>query len=231
MIIYSSTLTGSLDITGSATLNNTPVIPQFGVTSDGTSTGTLDLKGVTSIGGYDFYFLSYQLFGNINVNWGCTLINTNDVQYIGTYSFLQNYCLTGSATFNNLKYVGYGAFQQGSTAYPSFTSFTAPNCSNIGPNAFFSNGRLISASIGSNTTVSMIAGVAFAGASSLSYVYIPTLSGSNALGGTPTSTNVFQNTALSGSITVPSFYSSSNAGSPDGDIAYLISRAWTVTYV
>jgi hypothetical protein len=73
----------------------------------------------------------------------------------------------------------------------------------------------------------------FLGCTSLGFVNLPSLSsiGGYPLGSTTGNNNVFLDTALSGSITVPSFLSSSNAGSPDGDLTYLSGRGWTINYV
>ena len=65
----------------------------------------------------------------------------------------------------------------------------------------------------------------------LKYVELTGLSGSTALGGTTGNDSVFGQATTSGSIKIPSFYSSSNAGSPDGDLVAIINKGWTVTYV
>jgi hypothetical protein len=201
-------------------------IPVFNTTPT-----TLDLTGFTQVGGYDFEGLGSSYTGSLFAN--VTLTGVDDIQYVGSYAFNSHAALTGSITFPKLKYIGYFGFRNSSTnvACPSFTSFTAPSCSRVGINALQNNKQLVSASIGTATTLEFIGGSTFSGDSSLKYVYIPTLSGSGALGGSPANNSVFTSVAVSGSITIPSFYSSSNAGSPDGDLASLISNGWNVTYV
>jgi len=89
--------------------------------------------------------------------------------------------------------------------------------------------NLVSASLPSLVT---IGANAFDSSTSLGFINLPALSGSDAIGGSPANNSVFNNTALSGSIIVPSFYSQSNAGGLDGDLSYLSSsRNWTINWL
>ena len=225
--------TGSVDITGSLTVNGNPITnTDFNVTYASETSATLDLLGWTTVGGNTFEELGYNLFGAISSPYReTTLVNYEDITTIGSRAFYLNNTLTGSITFPNLKYIGSRAFENNGN-YPSFTSFTAPNCEVVGYRAFYSDSRLVSASLGTNTDLYQISSQAFTNCTQLKDIYIPTLTGSRALGGTTGQTSVFNNVPVSGSITIPSFYSSSNGGSPDGDLNYLITtRGWTVNYV
>jgi len=108
-----------------------------------------------------------------------------------------------------------------------------PNCNILGPNAFRSCNNLVSASF---PNANSVGSNCFRSCSNLKYVYLPNLSGSNALGGSPAFDGVFSTVSPSGTITVPSYLSASNAGAPDGDLQYLTGaggsgRSWTINYI
>ena len=178
----------------------------------------------------------------------CSLFNTSSFS-TSTATFRNCTNLT-TASFTNLENIPNLAFSActniSSSGY-NFGNFTG----SIGTQAFSNNEKIVNTNFVSgaislninvfgncDTLVSAsfvnaisVGGTCFASSPLLSYVNLPALSGSIALGGSTGNNSVFNNTALSGSITVPSFYSSSNAGAPDGDIAYLIGRSWTVNYI
>ena len=108
------------------------------------------------------------------------------------------------------------------------TDFISGSTGNGGNSTFSNCTGLISASLNSLTSVGTSF---FSGCTVLKKVELTGLSGSTALGSTTGNNSVFLNTALSGSLTIKSFYSSSNGGAPDGDITYLTGRGWTITYV
>ena len=104
----------------------------------------------------------------------------------------------------------------------------APNVTSIQANAFSGAGTTTY----SGSLVSSIADAAFQSAASMQQIWLPSLSGSTAIGGSTGQTNTFTGVAVSGSISVPSFYSTVNGGSPDGDLVYLSSsRGWTINYL
>lgn len=117
----------------------------------------------------------------------------------------------------------------------SITNLNIPNVVIIGPGAFRQASppenptiQLSSISFLYATTVGVNA---FTNWSNLTSINLPALSGSGALGGNPDNNNVFTGVPNSGSITVPGFYATNNAGAPDGDIQYLIGKSWSVTYL
>jgi len=81
--------------------------------------------------------------------------------------------------------------------------------------------------------VSSVDAQAFITCTSLTSINLPALSGPTALGGSTGNDNVFTNLPNTGSITVPSYLSASNAGVPDGDLVYLTTspRSWTINYI
>lgn len=84
----------------------------------------------------------------------------------------------------------------------------------------------------SGSSILYIENNAFRDAISQTQIWLPGLSGSTAIGGSTGQTGTFQDIKTSGSISVPSFYSTVNGGSPDGDLVYLSSsRGWTINYL
>jgi len=108
-------------------------------------------------------------------------------------------------------------------------SLYVPNVTSFGSTSCFLNANNIT-SVDFPSVISIGSASQFSGCSNLSYINLPGLITTN-IGTNAGNQNMFQNTALSGSITVPVRYATNNAGAPDGDIQYLIDRAWTVTYV
>jgi len=51
------------------------------------------------------------------------------------------------------------------------------------------------------------------------------------LGGSTGDNGIFANVPISGSITIPIQYAINNAGGPDGDLALLMGKGWTINYV
>jgi hypothetical protein len=81
---------------------------------------------------------------------------------------------------------------------------------------------------------------AFNGCTNLNFANWPNLGIQNdgqgpspvAIGQSTGDNNVFQNVANGGTINVPSFYATVNAGNPDGDLVYLSgTKGWTINYI
>lgn len=239
-LYITGSITASAGLLGTASYANNALTASYALNASGggltpnftITLTTMSLSGSTSVGGYSFDSLYNNTYGTRQAGGpGIILTDINDIQYIGAFAFQNHDVITGSINVPSCKFIGNSAFINSNVAYNSPVELIAPSCSAVGNATFQRAGRLVSASIGYNTTLLFVGANTFNDCTALKYVYIPTLSGSNALGGTTINTNVFRNVAVSGSITIPSFYSSSNAGQPDGDLATLISASWTVTYV
>jgi len=153
-----------------------------------------------------------------------TSIDFPNVSTIGTNAFYRCTSLT-SASFPLATGTGTQTFYQ----CLSLTQLNFPVATTIGTNAFIGCTSLVTASFPSVTSVGT---TAFNTCTSLKQINLPALSGSNALGGSPTDNSIFTLASLNGTGSFPSFYSSSNAGSPDGDIAYLSSsRGWLINWL
>lgn len=207
---------------------------------------------ITISGSLDFPVLTFMGTGCFGTNPGIFSINAPSMSFIPTNGFSATTNMV-SCSMVNVKTINASAFQNSSCSFFDFGGFNSGSIigSNVFNNSKIVNTNFISGAIlisgsaqasgpfrGVTTLVSasfpscsFLGPGAFAFSSLLANVNLRGLSGSNALGGSTAATDVFTSTALSGSITIPSFYSSSNAGAPDGDLAYLISRAWTVNYV
>ena len=197
----------------------------------------IDFLGVRNIDAASYWLLVEQVGVGVDPSAiaysasAVSLSNYDAIETIGHRSF-QAAPIQGSYTFPSLKSIGSNAFQIGWPQSASLTEFIAPSCSYVGISAFSAQNQLVSASIGTSTTVKLIGPGTFFNNTSLKWVYLPTLSGSNALGGSPSYDQTFENVASSGTITVPSFYSSSNGGGPDADLTYLSgTKGWTINYV
>lgn len=243
--------TGSLDITGSLYVNGTSITGSGGGGGGSSTmyptidwgTKTIDLTGVKNIGAYEFYQLSYFGQGTTvteiqrDTSNVFTLSNVDDLETTGYFSLAYT-PFTGSITFPKLKAIGYNTFYSNaniagpSYGYRCFQEFNAPSCSYVGYQAFGYNQGMISCSIGTATNIEFIGGNAFTNCAQMQYLDLRTISGSNALGGSPANNNVFFNIATGGTAYVPSFLSASNVTQPDGDIDYLQNtRGWTINWV
>lgn len=118
-----------------------------------------------------------------------------------------------TASFPNATSIGQAAFQSTGLVTASF-----PKAVSVGLSAFYQCPNLVSASFPSASSVS---GSAFLYSSKLANVYLPALSGPNALGQNRYLGNVFYGTTATGSITLPAYYLTNNEGAPDGDLLYL----------
>jgi hypothetical protein len=182
-----------------------------------------------------------QTFDSASSTISDTFINVPGYAYNGL-RFLKNYNNDVAKTISN------NAF----SICQSLINVSIPNVTYIGDNAFnfcsslqsisfqsvevinsFTFGNCTSLVSASLPNIKTIGVNAFSGNTSLEHVYIPSLSGSTALGGNTANSNVFVNAPNTGYITIPSFYSSSNAGAPDGDLVYLTTspRSWTINYI
>ena len=247
MEIFNPNITGSVTLNGD-TITTWPTGSGGGSVITNTvqfefsaSQLTVDFSNVVDLTMYGSYYLVY-LTGTGN---GTTTIqqtalpavftnydNWRSVSYFGAaYSGI-----SGSYTFPALEYIGTYAFYTSTniTNYGSrgITEFNAPKAKKLGYGALGYQSLMVSASLGTDTTLEYLGPNALQNCSSLTYVDISTISGSDALGGQAASNNVFINVASGGTIYVPSFYETNNAGSPDGDIVYLRdTKGWTINYV
>lgn len=110
----------------------------------------------------------------------------------------------------------------------SLVNASFPEVTNIANVAFYNCTSLVTASF---PQVTNIDSNAFFWCYSLQQVTLPSLSGPNALGGSAGDNLVFYDVPTNGTGSFPSFYSSSNAGSPDGDIAYLQGKNWKINWL
>jgi len=144
----------------------------------------------------------------------------------GSFSFAFSSSVDiNDAMFPSLKTIGDYTFN-GTRA----KSVNLSSVESIGNNAFNGAINMISSSFSNAKTVGANA---FLNSFKLTYINLPSLSGSNALGGTTGNNNVFFGIPNTGSIIVPSYLSASNAGTPDGDLVYLKTapRNWTINYI
>ena len=146
----------------------------------------------------------------------------------GQFEDLQINQLLGTGSLTYISKNGFGSANSSEPFIGISGSVIIPSIIGIGVQAFTISPELISASFDNCVFVERSA---FNSCDSLKYVNLPALSGSNALGGSTGNDLVFNNAPVSGTIFVPSFYSSSNAGSPDGDLVYLDSIGWTINYL
>ncbi len=110
----------------------------------------------------------------------------------------------------------------------ALTNVNFPKLEIMGTGTFQGSEGLISASF---ALLESFGPSCFSGCTSLNWLYVPSLSGSNAIGGSSDANGCFLDVANSGSITVPSFYQTNNAGNLDGDLAYLVTKGWAITWV
>ena len=186
-----------------------------------------------SIGFTSFVFCDNLKFINVP---NCTSISTQGVALNPLLTSViapkLNSVLGGALGSNALSSIDYPLLENLSSELfkeNQLTIVNLPNAKTSSGNLTFSNNFIlpsISLPLITNLVPSM-----FGNNNLLSFINVPLLSGSNALGGTPGNNSVFTNTAISGSITIPIEYATNNAGSPDGDVQYLIGRGWTVNYV
>jgi len=150
-------------------------------------------------------------------------VGYNGLYYVG---------FSGSYDFPSLEVLGSYAM-----AFSRMTEFNAPNlkfANNFCLGGTTNMNILVSASLGTSTTLEKMNGSVFSNQVNLAYVDISTLSTSsiNNLGGSPANNSVFNNVASGGTIYVPSFFETNNSGQPDGDIVYLRdTKGWTINYV
>jgi hypothetical protein len=163
---------------------------------------------------------------------GCNLLSSASIPNaitIGASSF-QNCKALVTASFPNVTTIGAGAFGFCS----ALKELNFPNTTIIGSSAFYNCSALVSASFPNVTTIqgTSVAAPAFEDCTSLKHIYLPSLSGSNALAKS-TFKLMFFNVANNGYMTVPSFFSSSELGGPDPSIRYLAQspRNWTINYI
>ena len=215
------------------------------------SIGTNAFKNNFNITNTDFVSGSTSLGANaFDSCTGLTRVTFPNVLLTSSYIF-QNATNIISASFSSTTNIAVGAFRNevsGSLQFLNFPSLTGSiadeafylqtslvnltplnGATSLGSNAFRNATSIVSASFNNATSVGS---TCFGDCSSLAYVSLTALSGDNALGGSPGDDSVFSNVADSGSITIPSYYSSSNSGNPDGDLEYLINtKGWTVNYI
>jgi hypothetical protein len=103
-------------------------------------------------------------------------------------------------------------------------------------NAIVANTNLIGGrttlATASFASASGVAASQFSGCTSLGSINIPRITGTTGLGGSVANNNVFLNTPVSGTLTIPTFYATCQTGSlPDSDVQYLIGRGWTINYI
>jgi hypothetical protein len=225
----------------SAYLSGTLALPNVSRASD------YGLAGINGINRIECDVLNYLnpslFFANPNV----TSYYLPNVTSMGTQVFTQNDALTSISLPKLTGSISNGAFQGcdvlatvsipsasavGNQAFQvcgALNSLTFPNITSVGSQAF---DRCTSLSQFNFPLVTTVGANAFDGCTSLLTVNLSGLSGSNALGGSPTNNNVFNGVGITGTITVPIFYQTNNGGNPDGDLQYLVSsKGWTVNYI
>ena len=174
------------------------------------STGVLDLDGVKTVGGNDYYFIPVT-----------SITGSQNLETIGHSAFVRNE-ITGAVSIPSVTYIGDRAFQSST----SLTSVSFANSLTTG--GYGSTATLQSASFAS---AEECYGGAFGNCNSLVYVNLPSLVAPNGLGGSPTNDFTFTNVADSGSIRVPIAFATNNSGNPDADLQYLSGKGWTITYL
>jgi hypothetical protein len=134
--------------------------------------------------------------------------------------------LIAPSTFPNITSIGETAFSD----CTALISVDMPSALFLGVRSFRNDTSLQSVSFANAKTLQ---NSVFRDCIALTSINLPSLSGSNALGGSPTNNTVFQGVPNIGTITVPSFYATNNAGAPDGDLQYLKTapRNWTINYI
>ena len=254
-------LTGTPGTFRNATNLTTIIAPSASIIGSGafrycTNLTTVSLPRATQIGNYAFQTCtglvtaSFPLATEVRslVFEGC--INLQKVEMPIVTTFVNN-VFTGctslvSASYPQLTSIGQGAFY-GCTSLsyidmPLLTSISNQcfldtaivtasfaNATTIGGSAFENCVNLVSASFSSATT---IGSSAFYLCSSLGRVYLPALSGPNALGGNNQNNGVFAGVAYGGTITLPSLYLTNNDNGPDGDLVSLReAKNWTINYI
>jgi hypothetical protein len=207
------------------------------ITNTNFISGSQDFTGLTN-----FAFCNLLVTASLNNQttipnnsfYGCSSLSVLDFSSYGTGSI-------GSQGFYNCTSLTYSSLNDleftnniGDSAFRGCTGLVEinfPQALTVLNGAFLNCTNLVSASLSSATTIGPSCFGISPSTGSLQYVFLPSVSGSTGLGGNTGNTNVFLNQSNSGSITIPSFYSSSNAGTPDGDLSYLIGKGWSVTYV
>ena len=174
------------------------------------STGVLDLDGVKTVGGYDYSFVPVT-----------SITGSQNLETIG-YNAFRNNEITGAISIPSVTYIAEEAF----VLSQALTSVSFSNSLTAG--GFNNSITLQSASFASAETCYENG---FNNCSSLVYVNMPSLTGSNALGGSPLNDFTFLNVADSGSINIPVEYQTNNSGNPDADLQYLSGKGWTINYV
>lgn len=174
------------------------------------STGVLDLDGVKTVGGNDYYFVPVT-----------SITGSQNLETIGHSAFVLNE-ISGAISIPSVTYIGDKAFQSST----SLTSVSFANSLTTG--GYSSTTTLQSASFAS---AEECYSAAFGNCNSLVYVNLPSLVAPNGLGGSPTNDFTFTNVADSGSIRVPAAFATNNSGNPDADLQYLSGKGWTITYL
>jgi len=193
------------NITGSVTLNGDTITTWPTGSGGGGSSPTLDfdtktlnLNGATDVYGYQYY-IGYTQFGYLNTGElvageAITLTNYSNLKNVG-YNGLYYVGFSGSYDFPSLEVLGSYAM-----AFSRMTEFNAPNlkfANNFCLGGTTNMNTLVSASLGTSTTLEKMNGSVFSNQVNLAYVDISTLSTSsiNNLGGSPANNSVFNNVA------------------------------------
>jgi hypothetical protein len=235
---FTSYSTGSAGTEFNSSTNYTINADAFFNNPSGSMTSYLDSGSCTSIGNNAFRnapniesvsFPNVTSVGTLAFydNRKLTSINLPRLTSIGTSTFSNCLALVSASFPEVTTFTGDSNFFMGNFT-SSLTSLNFPKLTNITNGAFWNCNRVVSASF---PTVTTVAANAFALCTSLRFINLSGLSTvGNNLGGSRFNDNVFNNVPISGSIRIPDGYRTSNAGQPDGDLQYLISRGWTVIY-
>ena len=196
----------------------------FSEYSDAGKTGSFIAKSVSFPSATIIGTGSFQ--GGLGVLSKLVSASFPNVTKIGDYAFNRCVSLLETPTFGNVTSMGQYAFSSCS----AMITASIPSAQYVSFGAFYQCTSLISASFISAKTVG---DSAFDTCTSVKWINLPALSGSTAIGGSVLNTNVFNLVPNTGYITVPSRYSASNAGAPDGDLVYLKTapRNWTINYI
>ena len=166
---------------------------------------------------------------------GSDIIVSSSIEYtISSSAFQDNTNITKYEDRGKCEIISTNAFKNAT----NLDTVILDLATSIGSYAFSSCSLLSSASFASAKTVSVGAFENFGSDSSNPYpiISLPSLSGSNALGGSPSNQGVFFN-AISSSNTVdptiefPIYYTYNNYGGLDGDLQYLENRGWNLNYI
>jgi hypothetical protein len=215
-----------------ASFNELTAIP-FGAFQNALSLKSISCPKVTTIG--------QQAFWSVNIP-GMNLATASFplCTSVGPFSFKTTDLTDLQSSFPVLQTIDSNAFSQ----MDFLVTASNNSVTNIGDSGFIDNPKLRIVNFPNCNNISSFVFNASttvfypSGTGSIVEVNLPSLIAPNGLGGGTGNNQCFGpgfgsgiNVPLSGSGTFPSAFSASNAGNPDGDIAYLIGRGWTINWV